>query len=200
MALPPPRRSVAAERAAEEVTPQCAEEGWKFSTNPRVTRGSLELVGTPFGRCLEFSTNPRVTPRGSLELVGTPFGRCLEFSTNPRVTRGSLELVGTPFGRCLEFAGEPLLRPRRHGEGLHRLTRLEGEGDGRQVPAQARERRPDQPGSERPGRLAENGFDSRLAQPAVAQRDLRSTSVPTDCCPGLAFFRYFATSRSPTTV
>ena len=26
----------------------------------------------------EFSTDPRVTPRGSLELFGTPFGRCLE--------------------------------------------------------------------------------------------------------------------------
>src|SRR5439155_23970155 len=103
MTLPSPGRAVAPERAAEEVTPQCAEEGGYSA-------------------------------------------------------------------RELSFC------PRRHREGLDRLARLEGEGYRRQVSAPTRERRPDQAGAERPGRLAENSLESRFAHPAAGYGFAPNTS------------------------
>ena len=99
MALAPPRRAVAAERAAEEVAPQGAQE---------VGHSVRELS----------------------------------------------------------------LCPRRHGEGLDRLARLEGKGHRRQVSAATSERRPDQTRAERPRRLAENSLESRRVHPAAAQRGI----------------------------
>ena len=98
--------------------------GGILRATPALRRGARSsCFGTPSGRCLEFSSNPRVTTWGSLELFGTPSGRCLEFSSNPRVTDvGLARVVRHPSGRCLEFSAGHGLGSHACGSVLHELS------------------------------------------------------------------------------